>query len=269
MAKRNDKGEPKSFAPAAEFVPVQALIPEPTPGDGALAVMRDATFRLLIRTGAVNFDMKSPGERAGIVHAFGDMLDSLDPQTPIEIVVHTKRLDTDAYARQYAPFLSGNRLPPRLQQLASLHLQHFDNIRTQMNLLQRELYVVLSSKGAAVPVQEKVRDTVPLVGLLRSMGKPAERRAKWRVPTAQEITAARSDLSLRGDEMEARLRQIGVTTSRLNEKELRDLLNELFNPQRAERQRVGHEGSPRFQRTTAFDQGRRQPRGEIEPPRFG
>jgi hypothetical protein len=264
MARKEDK-EPKSFANVSEFVPVQALIPEVRPGEGSLVVMRDATFRLLIRTGAVNFDAKSPGERAGIIHAFGELVDSLDPQTPIEIVQHSKRLDTDAYSRQFQPIINSNRLPPRLKELAAAHLRHFDDVRTQMNLLQRELYVVLSSKGAAQPVTEKVRDTMPGMYLLRSMGKGAQRRAKWRTPSSQEITTARADLSLQGEEMEARLQQIGVTTHRLDEKGLRDLLNELFNPQRAERQRVGHDRTPRLQLQPAQ---RRQPRAELEPPRF-
>lgn len=258
------KDEVRTFN-ATDIVPVQALIPETQEGEGALAVMRDATFRLLIRTGAVNFDMKSPAERAGVVAAFGDLLDSLSPETPIQIVQHSKSLDSTAYSRQFTNYIQGNRLPARLRQLAIGHVEHFQEMAKSQNLLSRELYVVLTSKGASAPVTDSMRDQMPLGHIFRSLGRAASDQANWRQPTAQEIQAARHDLSLRGDEMEARLTQIGVWTHRLDEAALRNLLNELFNPRRAERQSVSAEYLPRFQGAPAT---RHTPRGELEPPRF-
>ena len=261
MAKKDDV---RTFN-ATELVPVQALIPETQEGEGALAVMRDATFRLLIRTGAVNFDMKSPAERAGIVAAFGDLLDSLSPETPIQIVQHSKRLDASAYSRQFTNYIQGNRLPSRLRQLATGHVEHFQRMAKVQNLLSRELYVVLSSRGAAAPVTDNIRDQMPLGHIFRSLGRAAEERTSWREPTAQELQAARHDLTLRGEEMEGRLAQIGVWTHRLDEAELRNLLNELFNPRRAERQAISATYLPRFQGSPPT---RHTPRGEREPPSF-
>src|ERR1039458_10131240 len=136
-----------SFGPSVDLVPVGAVLPEERPGDGAMLVMKNGSFRMIIHCGAVNFDMKSPPEQAAITYAFGALVNSLAVDNPLQIVAHSKRLDVDAYARQYAGRLSSENTPPQIRRLIRAHTEHFEEHVKQNNLLQREFYVVLASQA--------------------------------------------------------------------------------------------------------------------------
>lgn len=250
-----------------DLVPVQAIIPTSHKGEGAMLVMRDATFRLLIQSGAVNFDMKNTGERMGLIAAFGELLDSLKPETPIEIVQRTKVLDPSAYSQQFLSHIQDQQIPQHIRYLAAAHVEHFQQLIQDQKLLARELYVVLTSRGAIAPVSDNLKEQIPFAHLWRSFGQAAGERKKWREPTSEEITAARHDLTLRAEEMEQRLKQIGVWTKRLDEIELDTLIKELYNARRAERKGLYQRSRPQNQLFPRKEQTRHIPR-ELEPPRF-
>jgi hypothetical protein len=254
-------------ASAAEFVPVQAILPEGREGDGALIVMRDSTFRLVIQTGQVNWDHKSTGERRGITHAWGELIDSLEPKTPLQVVVLSKELDPTAYLRQYDKVFRAGVLPEQLLQLGAEHLRHTERLVKGQNLLAREVYLILTSKGASKPVQPKPGDQVPMSRIWSAMTLRGEERGQWKAPTGEQISAARHDLSVRGDEMRARLEQIGVWSKPLAEEDIKRLLNGLFNPAKAN-QSVGFDRTPRVVTPQLSSSSRRPVRGELEPPKF-
>jgi hypothetical protein len=249
-----------------EFVPVQAILPERSQGEGALVVMRDASFRLLIRCGSVNFDLKSVPERDAIVATFGELLEALDPQTPLQVQQRSKLLDATAYVRQFERPEAQRALTPRLRQLVQGHLAHYQSLIREQNLLKRENYVVLSSRGAQRPVDEKASDSIPLANIWRAFSQRSERYASWREPTVQEIAAARSDLAIRADELEQRLRQMGLSAQRLDEGDLRELLFELYHPRLAERQRLPQDDSGLAGLIASLPRRRRSPSGAEPPP---
>ena len=227
---------PTSFAPSADLVPIAAVLPEERSGDGALLVMRNGSFRMLLRCGAVNFDMRSPAEKSGITYAFGAMVNSLDVDGPIQIVAHSKRLDVDAYARQFAPRLASERTPPPIRRLIQAHVQHFEEHVKQHNLLQREFYIVLPWKGITGPTDQKFTDDIPLAPLVKRVLGGIEKRALQHQPTDLEISTARQQLDLRAEQLDGRLSQMGIWCQRLDENDLHKLFYELYNPSLAERQ---------------------------------
>lgn len=221
-----------------ELVPVARVVAERYAGEGALLVLQDGSFRMIIRTGAVNFDMKVSDERAGIVSVFGSLLNSLEPSFPIQIVVHSKQLDTDAYARQFRRFTSNEKMHPRLRELCQNHLAYFDDTVKQQNLLNREFYVVLPLKGVG-PVTQTVSDQIPFAGLVKALFGSAEKRIMRREVDPGEIAAARDKLSVRADEVCSRLSAAGIPAHRLGYDEVTQLLYESYHPGLSERQRRG------------------------------
>jgi hypothetical protein len=254
-------GEPTSFAPSVDLVPVAAVLPEDRPGEGALLVMRNGSFRMIVRCGAVNFDMKSPPEQAAITFAFGALVNSLDVDAPIQIVAHSKRLDVDAYARQYAARLSSESTPPQIRRLIRAHIEHFEEHVKQNNLLQREFYVVLPWKGIPGPRAKGFSDSVPLAPLFKRVFGDLERRTLEHEPTDMEVSTARQQLDLHTEQLQGRLEQIGIWSERLDEDGVRKLLYELYNPSLAERQSAAS-GDLEGRLMPAFSADRpRSPRG--------
>jgi hypothetical protein len=228
----------KHFASTKNLVPVHSTIAEQRPGGGAILVMRDGSFRMIIRSGAVNFDMKSQAERGGLTFAFGAMVNSLEVDFPIEIVSHSKMLDIDAYVRQFEPRLQNDRTPDAIRRLISEHKMHFEGQVKRNKLLQREIYIAVPWKGVSGPVTRGVMDEVPLAPVFKALSRKAESMAvENKPPTDLEIATARQQLEIRSDQVLLRLSQMGIAGKRLDDTEVRQLLYGLFHPSLSERQR--------------------------------
>lgn len=227
----------KEFASSKTLVPVHSVIPEQRPGSGSILIMRDGSFRMIIRSGAVNFDMKSQTEQGGLTFAFGAMINSLEVDFPIEIVSHSKQLDIDAYVRQFEARLQNDRTPDAIRKMIDHHCRHFEGTVKQNKLLQRELYVVVPWKGVNGPISRGVIDEVPLAPIFKAISRKASAlQIENDPPSDLEIATARQQLDMRSEQIIMRLGQMGLEGRRLDEDEVRLLLYGIFHPSLAERQ---------------------------------
>lgn len=230
--------EASHYASSKNLVPVHSLIPEQRPGDGAVLLMKDGSFRMILSSGAVNFDMKSQAERGGLTFAFGAMVNSLEVDFPIEIVSHSKLLDIDAYVRQFENRVQSNQTPEAIQHMIQDHVQHFEQTVKSNKLLQREIFVTIPWKGVRGPVQRGVVDEIPLASIFRAISRKAAAIAVNEEPPSDlEIATARQQLEIRSDQVISRLSQMGLGAYKLDEEDVRRLLYSLFHPALSERQR--------------------------------
>lgn len=223
-------------ASGADLVPAQWLIPEEHRGQGALVVMRDGSFRLILRVGAVNIDLKDDAEQDMILSTWGQLLNSLPSDFALQVLCHSKRLDADGYLRQFERLLYDRNASEEMKRLAEDHRRHVEQRITQQNLLQREFYFVLPFRGVAEPVGERVADNMPGATIWRSLFRAAEDRIVSE-PDTMEVSIARQQLDLRAGQIANFLRRIGIESAPLGEQKVIDLLYEMFNPVLALRQR--------------------------------
>jgi len=238
--------EPARFGSTVALVPIHSIIPEREHGDGAILVMRDGSFRMVVQTSSVNFDMKSEAERTSLTMAFGALVDSLEVDFPIQIVSHSQPVDTDAYAAQFESRLNNDRTPPQIKEMIRAHLAHFQETVKHTKMYLREIYVVIPFKGTQGPLESGVLDQIPGASIVRALGRKMDDRIDHK-PTDMEITAARQTLEIRSNQILARLYQIGLDAHRLDADEVRRLLYRLYHPSLSERQRdPGFEDSEMF-----------------------
>lgn len=239
--------EPTRFGSAAALVPVHSIIPEREHGDGAILVMRDGSFRMIVQTSSVNFDMKSEAERTSLTMAFGALVDSLEVDFPIQIVSHSQPVDTDAYAAQFEPRLNNDRTPPQIKRLIESHRRHFEETVKRNKMYLREIYVVIPYKGVQGPLESGVLDQIPGASIVRALGRKMDDKHIDHKPSDMEIAGARQTLEIRSSQILARLYQIGLDAHRLDADEVRRLLYRLYHPSLSERQRdPGFEDSEMF-----------------------
>lgn len=226
------------FTSSLKLVPVRAVLPEDKPGEGAIVIMRDGTFRMIIHTGSVNFDMKSPYEQAAITYTFGGLVNSLPVDFPIQIVSHSRMLDVDSYTHQFDARLQNDRTPTQIRRLIAAHQEHFrGQVRTD-NMLQRHIYVVIPyGKGVGHPMQRSVTDELPLASIFKTVMSSAERRLMDFEPSDLDIAVARQQLDRRANQISERLGDMKIWSRRLDEPALIDLLYEIYHPDLSERQR--------------------------------
>lgn len=229
-------------ASSVDLVPIWRVLPETGVNQGAIIVMRDGSFRMIVRVGAVNFDMRSAAEQRSITHAFGDFLNSLSPDFPIQIQVHTKNLDADGYMRQFDARRRDERIPQNIRALIDDHCRHFEGQVSSRNLIQREFYIVVPFGLEYDPVN-KGTDSFPGWGLLKALMTPAEEKMDGPKMEDLQLDVARQQLDLRAHQVEGYLGRMEIPTRRMGEAEVRELLHEMFNPDLARRQRL--RGAPR------------------------
>lgn len=234
--------ETKADGYSPDLVPVAKIIPETHRHGGAIMLLRDQAYRMIIKVGSVNFEMQSSFEQIGTIRAFGALLDSLQPSSPIQIFCHTKRLDTEAYMRQFDYRLQDPNLAPLLRRLIEERKATFQVFVEQKNLLQREFYVVIGHKGFAEPAGESISDNIPGMTLMKAfLGTSVDKRVQYREPDPVEIDVAVQQLHLRAQNIESYMAMIGINqTRRLGEHAIIRLLSELYNPGLAEKQRPAH-----------------------------
>lgn len=228
--------QPSNFGSTVDLVPVDALLPEDEPGGGAILIMRDASYRMIIRSTSVNFDLKSPEERMALTAAFGGLVDSLREDFPLEIVSHSKVLDLGAYAAQFEVKLADARVSEQKKRMIRSHLDHFAHYARRNKLMKREIYIVVPFKAAQGPLEKKTTDDIPGSGIIRHLTRKIESSIHADKPSDQEIARARQQLELRSDQVLARLRQIKVEGVRLDEDEVKNILYSFFHPALSERQ---------------------------------
>ncbi|CNG13855.1 PrgI family protein [Mycobacterium tuberculosis] len=145
------------------------------------AVRRDGALELagggvavLVRAGTLAFGLRTAGEQAGLVAAFGRWLNSLD--APVQILVQARPVDLTGLAdhiTHHAPALPD----PALEQAAHAHAAFLTDLGSAHDLLIRQVLIVItghiSAPASALPWRQHqrrqgVRDSAAAVALRRA-----------------------------------------------------------------------------------------------------
>lgn len=223
-----------------DLVPVWRIIPESAEGAGAVLVLRDGSFRLILKAGSVNFDMKSAVEQVGISGTYGQMLNSLTPEAGIQIFCHNKRLDSGAYLHQFDARAEHPNTPPAIREIIEDRRRHFAHQVLANNLLEREFYVVVPHNGSYPEIGSRLTDSVPGAAIFGALVGLGARKVTPQHPDMDEfeIDIALQQLDSKAANIEGYLSQIDVSADRLGADEIRKLFYELFHPGLAERQKL-------------------------------
>lgn len=224
------------FDEASKLVHAEYILPERVPGEGAVVVMRDGSFRSIIRTGSLNFDLKSPTEQSRVAYGFGYMCDSIE-DFPIQIFSHSKLIDIRTYTHQYEYQLNNRNTPPQVKEKIRSHLEHFEDQIQQARIMSREIYVVIPYKGNQDMDNQSHWDDLPGSTLINSLKNSIEGNMNLKnTPDDQELSLAQMQLDSRTRHICSRLNGLNIWTRPLGEEDVRRLLYSLFHPSLSERQ---------------------------------
>jgi hypothetical protein len=215
-----------------ELVPVQSVFDN-------MMVLKDGSFRMLIRSNALNFDLKSPREQRVILNTFGEMLNALSIDFPIQVLLHAAHLDTGRYTKRYRERLDDRNLSPSMHRVIEEHLEYFEFQARANYLLDRSFYVVVPFYGQNrqhLPDGGLTGD-MPGGGFLKSMMDGSDKE-KTRIPTPRELEIARVQLINRTSLIVSQLTRLGIQGHILEQLEVVQLLRELYNPGISERQKI-------------------------------
>jgi hypothetical protein len=244
-----------------ELVPVQAVYEN-------MMVLKDGSFRMILKTGAVNLDLKSAREQMLLLNTFGELLNSLPLDSPIQVLLHSAHLDIKRYTRRYQNRLQDSFLSPQMRRVIQDHLDYFEHQARANYLLDRSFYVIISFFGSgksAALADGGIGSDLPGGGMLSSLFDGSERE-KVHKPSSRDLELARIELMNRANLIAGQLSRLGIHTEALDEVEIVGLLRELYNPGISERQKLtnlddfgsllaSHSGRSRQREKFAFETG--------------
>ena len=194
-----------------------------------IAIMNDGSFRSVIMTKSINFDLMSPQEREGVEYSYQSFLNSL--YFDIQIFVRSTKVDI----RPYIERLDKLRTEQDNMLLALMmedYIQFIDILAQETNIMDKQFYVIIPYY-----LESSVHRTGGEGGRLLSgiLKKP-----NTGVQTINEadLEKAKQEMRNRVQSVMAGLQQVGVQAIPLDTEELIELYYDSYNPDTATRQRI-------------------------------
>lgn len=218
------KAEELSSAELLDMVPVKKIMPEAKDGRGAMLIMRDQSYRMVLQCGGLNMDMKSPIEREVISAVFGTLNNSLSPDGPVQYHIRTREFNMSPYLRAMEKSLVNRYTPNELKEFIQDHQAHLENVLGSQRLLMREYYLVVRYRPAKLAKKEEDDDSVMAIVRKRfAKEQPIE-------INALDLSTAQQQLEMRTQNVQDILKTANIWSRRLDEEAIRKLLWELFHP---------------------------------------
>ncbi len=177
------------------FVPIEEIKSD-------LIFLKDGGITMVISTSAVNFGLLFETEQISIIDAFAGLLNSLS--FPIQIVIHSKRMDASVYLHTIDQAIK-RQTNPVLKDMTAKYREFVEGMIKENNVLDKQFYVCLHTTPAEL-------------GLFA--GHTNEERAK----------KALTVLKPRCDHLIRQFGRLGLKAHQLDDRELLRLFYEIYNP---------------------------------------
>lgn len=195
-----------------------------------MVIMGDGSFRAVIASKSINFDLMSSREREGVEYSYQNFLNAL--YFPVQIFIRSQRVDIGPYIDKLVTIRKSqdNML---LNVLMDDYINFIDVLSQEANIMDKSFFVIVPyyPSGDLTNVVEQ------------SKGIFSKLFAKQKT-TATKIdqvayTKAKDEIKNRVDSVMSGLFQIGVQSVQLNTKELGELYYNMYNPDTAVREPLG------------------------------
>ena len=183
--------------------------------DGVV-ILKNGGLRRVLMVSGINFELKSEEEQNAIIYGYQDFLNSLD--FSIQIVIHSRRLNIDAYLEKLEERLKleTNEL---LRSQIDEYIQFVSSFVAENEIMTKTFFVIIPYDIIQIPkggqkVLQLVKSGTPSAG--HSIDQSLEEKIR--------------QLDQRTDQVLQGLTQLGLRAVILNDEELIELFYNLYNP---------------------------------------
>ena len=202
-----------------------------------MVIMSDGSFRAVVASKSINFDLMSSREREGVEFSYQNFLNAL--YFPIQIFIRSQRVDIGPYIDRLSNIRRSqdNML---LNVLMDDYINFIDILSQEANIMDKSFFVVVPyyPTGDLNNVKEQAKG---FFGKLFSQPQTTATRID-----KATYDKAKDEIKNRIDSVTSGLFQIGVKSVQLNTKELGELYYNVYNPDTAVREPLGD-----FERVTS------------------
>lgn len=195
-----------------------------------LLVTKTGTFCLILQTNAINFDLLSETEQDAMISAYAQLVNSLS--FPIQIVVHTRRMDISNYLLYLENF--EKRQPNKtLRDQIAYYRKFINQLVVTGNVLYKKFFIILSYQEA---------ETQKVEGLAKVMEGFVKKEAKIEI-TLELLENAKTNLYEKREFIVGLLSRMGIKAEQLDSHQIIELFYSIYNPSESDQQHLTQEPS--------------------------
>ncbi|MEM3401635.1 MAG: hypothetical protein QXH08_00190 [Candidatus Hadarchaeales archaeon] len=208
-----------------------------------MLIISPYNFRAILEVYPMNFGLKDGTEREGIISMFENFLNSL--AFDVQILVVSRAIDVDDYVKNIEEYAAKEK-NETLKEHALLHANFVRRLVKEKNLLQKKIYIVIPYDDYSDYRSGKESFSSRL---LRALGlklgpetyETTEKKSDAFSAWEERLDRARLQLNQRVSSVRNQLAAVGISTKELSTYEIAELLYYLYNPYRAEVQKLTEE----------------------------
>jgi len=103
-------------------------------------VLKNGGLRAVLQTSSINFNLKSEQEQNAIIFGYQSFLNSID--FPIQILVHSRKLDIDKYIDNVR-VIAENQENPLLKKQTNEYCDYIQKLVEYADIMEKEFYVIV------------------------------------------------------------------------------------------------------------------------------
>jgi hypothetical protein len=195
-----------------------------------MAIMNDGSFRAVIASKSINFDLMSSREREGVEFSYQNFLNAL--YFPVQIFIRSQRVDIGPYIDRLTTIRKSqdNML---LNVLMDDYINFIDVLSQEANIMDKSFFIIVPYYPSG-DLSNVVAQSKGIFGKLFAKQKATATKID---KVAYE--KAKDEIKNRVDSVMSGLFQLGVQSVQLNTKELGELYYNMYNPDTAVREPLG------------------------------
>jgi hypothetical protein len=195
-----------------------------------MVIMNDGSFRAVIASKSINFDLMSSREREGVEFSYQNFLNAL--YFPVQIFIRSQRVDIGPYIDRLATIRRSqdNML---LNVLMDDYIDFIDVLSQEANIMDKSFFIVVPYFPSG-DLGNVIEQSKGIFGKLFSKTQTVATKID-----KASYDKARDEIKNRVDSVVSGLFQIGVKSVQLNTKELGELYYNMYNPDTAVREPLG------------------------------
>lgn len=197
-----------------------------------IAIMHDGSFRAVVMTKSINFDLMAPEEREAVEYSYQGFINSL--YFPIQIFIRSSKVDIRPYMEKLDK-LRAEQDNMLLGLLTEDYIDYISALARETNIMDKRFYIVIPYYPKGLEnAQQALEQSKGFFSNLFGGSKQG-------VVTINEEVLEKSKQELRNrvQAVMSGLNQMGVQGIPLDTQELIELYYDAYNPDTATRQQLG------------------------------
>lgn len=201
-------------------------------------ILKNGGIRAVLSVEALNFNLKSETEQAGIIAGYGQFVNTIT--FPVQIFVRSMKTNIDEYLAGLRTVAESHSNELLKSQTLS-YIGFMQKLLDVADIMQKRFYLV-------VPVDRNVRKKTMLEKFFDWIN-PDDTQAKSAY-RSRELTRGLKDLNERVELVAAGLTTIGLRSKRLSTRDLLELYYQIYNPKTSQHEKIpGDLGELKLEKT--------------------